>query len=123
MKVLGGFVILLGCQLIGELLVRSLDLPFPSPVVGMILLLIGLMIYGEVPEGLRVVAEGLLRHLSLLFVPAGVGLMVHFKLIQADWLSIALALLISSVLTIVIAALVMGRMMSKDGEGKHGSAD
>ncbi|MDH2435903.1 CidA/LrgA family protein [Pokkaliibacter sp. MBI-7] len=120
---LGGFVILLGCQLIGELLVRSLDLPFPSPVVGMILLLVGLMINGEVPSGLRLVAEGLLKHLSLLFVPAGVGLMVHFRLIQADWLSIALALVISSVLTIVIASLVMGRMMGKGEEGKHGPAD
>lgn len=113
---LAGFIILLSCQLIGELIVRGLDLPFPSPVVGMVLLLLGLIVYGRVPDGLRQVSEGLLKHLALLFVPAGVGLMVHFQLIAQDWLSILLALLLSSVLAILASAWIMRRQLGSQQE-------
>jgi len=64
-----GFLILLTCQLAGELLVLLFGLPIPGPVAGMLLLFTGLMFYGEVPDSLRLPAEGLIRHLALLFVP------------------------------------------------------
>ena len=71
MPLIVGMSVLLGCQFIGELLVRALAVPVPGPVLGMVVLLIGLMVNGRVPSALRMAGEGLLRYLTLLFVPAG----------------------------------------------------
>src|SRR5579859_1548707 len=73
--------LILLCQLIGEVLVRLLHLPVPGPVIGMGLLFAGLVLRGGPPEKLEQTAGGLLSHLSLLFVPAGVGIMLHLDLI------------------------------------------
>jgi holin-like protein len=105
-----GLLLLLLCQLLGEWIVLALGLPVPGPVFGMILLLAGLIARGRVPDLIRVPAEGLLRYLALLFVPAGVGLMVHAELIAAEWLIIMLALVVSTVVTILVTALVLKRL-------------
>lgn len=109
-----GFLVLLICQLAGELLVRYLDLPFPGPVVGMVFLLAGLMIRGRVPEGIRQASEGLLSYLALLFVPAGVGLMVHFQLIAADGLTILTALILSTAITMLITGFILKHLALKE---------
>lgn len=95
------------CQLLGELLVSALSLPVPGPVAGMVLLFGGLMVRGSVPAALGGVGDALLSNLSLLFVPAGVGVMLHFRLLGDDWLPLAAALAVSTVLTISVTALVM----------------
>ena len=104
---LGALTLLLVYQLIGEVLVQLLALPVPGPVVGMLLLFVTLLARGNAPESLRTTANGLLAHLSLLFVPAGVGVMLHFERLGAEWLPIVVALLASTVITIGVAALVM----------------
>ncbi|MEM9733970.1 MAG: CidA/LrgA family protein [Pseudomonadota bacterium] len=105
------------CQLAGETLARSLGLPVPGPVVGMVFLFIYLAIRGQVPGDLSRVGDGLLKHLSLLFVPAGVGVMLHFRLLGDDWLPIALALVVSTVVTIIITAWLMARLNKADRHG------
>lgn len=102
-----GFLILLLFQFAGELIVVVSGLPVPGPVVGMVLLLAGLIAKGDVPDYLRIPSEALLKHLALLFVPAGVGLMTHLGLLQQDWLAILAALIISTALTIVVTALIL----------------
>ncbi|MYL22815.1 CidA/LrgA family protein [Vreelandella massiliensis] len=102
-----GFLILLLCQLIGEWLMVWLGIPVPGPVAGMILLLLGLTVYGRVPEWLRPPAEGLIRHLSLLFVPAGVGLMVFADVLAQQWLAILASLLLSTFITLFLTAWIV----------------
>ncbi len=102
-----GFLILLLCQLIGELIVFSLDVPVPGAVVGMVLLLVGLIVRGNVPEGVRTSAQGLLSILPLLLVPAGVGLMVHYELIVSEWPVILAALVVSTFVTLVLVTLLL----------------
>ena len=106
--------LILVCQLIGEVLVRLTHLPVPGPVIGMGLLFAGLVLRGGPSEKLEVTANGLLSHLSLLFVPAGVGIMLHLDLIAAQWLPIAAALVISTALTIGVTAWVMQRLAKKE---------
>ena len=108
-----GFLILLLFQFAGELIVIAVGMPVPGPVVGMVLLLIGLFARGGVPECLRLPSEALLKNLALLFVPAGVGLMTHFGLLQQDWLAILLALIVSTALTIVVTALILNPSAKK----------
>jgi holin-like protein len=115
--------VILSCQLVGEALVAALDLPVPGPVAGMALLFAGLLVTG-LPEGLGRVADTLLGNLSLLFVPAGVGVMLHAGLLARDWLPISVALVVSTLATIAVTGLAM-RWLSRrsglddatDGEG------
>lgn len=94
--------ILFLCQLAGEVIVRAVGLPFPGPVLGMGLLFAGLLVRGRSDPMLDAVADTILRHLSLLFVPAAVGVMQQAGLIAANWLAISAALVLSTVLTLVV---------------------
>lgn len=111
-----GFLILLVCQLVGELIVTVFGVPIPGSVVGMVLLLIGLIIRGEVPEGLRVTAEGLLKVLPLLLVPAGVGLMNYFGVLSDYWLELIVSLFISTLITMFVVAFLL-KVLSKEKAG------
>ncbi len=104
------------CQLAGEAAVQAAHLPVPGPVLGMAFLFTGLVIRGGVPDGLGKVADGLLSNLSLLFVPAGVGIMLHFKLLEGDWLALSVALIVSTLLTIGVTAWLMAFLSRKLGQ-------
>jgi len=112
---LGFFTLLLVCQLVGEVIAAATGIPVPGPVIGMAILFFGLLVRGSIPEALAATAETLLSHLSLLFVPAGVGVMLHVELIGAELLPIAASLIISTLLTIVVTALVM-RLLGRRGD-------
>jgi putative effector of murein hydrolase LrgA (UPF0299 family) len=82
--VLVALSVLLVCQLVGEAVVRLASLPIPGPVAGMILLLLLMLVRVRLPDAMGETADGLLRHLSLLFVPAGVGVIQHLDRLGAD---------------------------------------
>ncbi len=117
---IGALAMLFLFQLIGEVLVRAFDVPFPGPVLGMLLLFIVLKIRGSLPQSLRQTSQTMLAHLSLLFVPAGVGIMRHFALIQQEWLPILATLVISTLITIGVTGVTMcwivRRMPNKPGQ-------
>lgn len=107
MNFLNGITLLLVYQLVGEVAVRLAGLPIPGPVLGMVMLFLTLLIRGRAPAAVDQASSALLSHLSLLFVPAGVGMMVHFGRIAEEWLPITLALLLSTIITMVATALIM----------------
>jgi holin-like protein len=90
------------CQLVGEAVVQAIDLTFPGPVLGMGLLFAGLSVAGRSSKALDGVGDTLLRNLSLLFVPAAVGIVQQAGLIAANWLAITSALLASTLLTLIV---------------------
>lgn len=98
---------LLAFQLTGEVLVRALGVPVPGPVVGMLLLFVALRARGSVPEALQHTTGNLLSNLSLLFVPAGVGISAHLALLRDSWWQLLLTILLSTLLTLLVTALVM----------------
>ncbi len=110
---INAILLILLCQLAGEVTVQWLGLPFPGPVLGMLLLFTGLTVRGGVPAPLKQVSDTLLRYLALLFVPAGVGLMVHFGLVARDWLPILVGLAGSTVLALAVTLLVMQRLVRR----------
>ena len=100
-----GLLVLLTCQLLGEALVALLDLPVPGPVVGMVLLLGVLHRWRPGPEsGVVQVSEGLLRHLQLLFVPAGAGVFSFLPLIGASAVPLVAGLVLSWAAALLSAA-------------------
>lgn len=104
---IGAITLLLVFQLLGEVLSRALALPIPGPVIGMALLFAALAWRGGPSTGLRDTAQGLLQHLSLLFVPAGTGIMLHYQRLSDEWLPLVVSLVLSTALTIGITALVL----------------
>jgi holin-like protein len=115
---IGALASLLGLQLIGEVLVLALGLPVPGPVLGLLILLVALRLRPAWLAQLRSTALGLLQHLSLLFVPAGVGVMVHAQRLSDEGLAIVMALLISTLLAIAATALTVQWLMSGKVQGE-----
>ncbi|MDO8933934.1 MAG: CidA/LrgA family protein [Rhodocyclaceae bacterium] len=115
---IGALTLLLVFQLIGEVIAQAYALPVPGPVIGMALLFAALALRGGASPELRNTAQGLLQHLSLLFVPAGTGVMLHFHRMQDEWLPLVVSLLASTVITIAVTALVL-RAMSRPGQAQE----
>src|SRR3954470_14514269 len=116
--------LILLCQLAGEVMVRGLGLPMPGPVVGMLILLLLLLardrfallakgpLQGDEVEGS---SRGLLAHLSLLFIPAGVGVVQKLDLLAEHGIAILLILAVSVVITLLVTVatfLVANRLMA-----------
>ena len=108
-----GFAVLLVCQSLGEIASRGLGLPVPGPVVGLVLLVAALAVWGRGRPDAEVrdsavarVGDGLLGNLGLLFVPAGVGVIQYGALLKAEATPLALALVGSTALTLVVTVLV-----------------
>jgi holin-like protein len=115
---LAALTVLLVYQLVGEIVVVASGLPVPGPVVGMALMFVSLLLRGTVSDDLRDTANGLLRHLSLLFVPAGVGVMAHLHRLTSEWLPISVSLVLSTLLTIAVTALVMRALLARRAVGQ-----
>jgi holin-like protein len=111
---LAGLTWLLVFQCLGEVIVRGLGLPVPGPVIGMLLLFVTLRIRRPLAERVEGAATALLQHLSLLFVPAGVGVMLHFGRLADEWPAIVAALVLSTVLAIGVTAVAMRALVRRD---------
>ena len=110
MQALRGFAWLLVLQSAGELLSHALHLPFPGPVVGLVLLLVALN-FALVRTSVAVCADYLLSHLSLLFVPVGVGVMTHLGLISEYGLRMLVVIVLSTWIGLAVTALVLRTLM------------
>lgn len=104
---LSALTLLLLLQLIGEIFVQFFALPVPGPVIGLVLLFGGLLLRGGMSEDLRNTANNLLQHLSLLFVPAGAGVMIHASRVADEWLALSVALVGSTLLSMAATALTL----------------
>jgi putative effector of murein hydrolase LrgA (UPF0299 family) len=120
--------LILLCQLAGEVIVRALALPMPGPVLGLLFLLLlllardrfALLARGPLQgDGVENASRGLLANLSLLFVPAGVGVVQKLDLIAAHGIAVAAVLAVSVVVTLLVtvgtflaASRLMGRSRS-----------
>ena len=108
---IGALAALLAFQLMGEIAIRWSGVPVPGPVVGMLLLFLALCWRKSLPAPLRATAETLLSHLPLLFVPAGVGIIRHGARLAEEWLAVTVALVLSTLITVAVTALVMQVVM------------
>jgi holin-like protein len=120
--------LILICQLVGEVIVRGLHVAVPGPVVGLMLLLMLLLLRDRFPvfsrgplrdEGVEQASRGLLANLSLLFVPAGVGVVQKLDLLAEHGIAILTALAISVVVTLLVtvaAFLITSRLMAGSGK-------
>jgi putative effector of murein hydrolase LrgA (UPF0299 family) len=116
--------VLLGFTLLGGVLASTLHLPLPGPVVGMftLALALGLRLRWRrragreeipVPLALGRLADGLIGLMGLMFIPAGVGVIAELGVLRQQWLPIAVALLGSTLLSLLTTALVMRALLRR----------
>jgi holin-like protein len=118
--------LILLCQLAGEAMVRGLGLPTPGPVIGLVLLLLLLLARDRFAVlrrgplqagGVESASRGLIANLSLLFVPAGVGVVQKLDLVAQHGIAIAAVLAISVVVTLLVTVatfLAASRLMARE---------
>lgn len=117
--------LLLLCQLAGEVIVGALNLPLPGPVVGLVLLFVLLLTRDRFPmlahgplqeNAVEGTAKGILSHLSLLFIPAGVGVVQKLDVVADHGAAIAILLAVSVIVTLVMtvaAFLVTDKLIAR----------
>jgi len=110
-NIVPGMTILLLFQLVGEAIVIVFQLPVPGPVLGMLALFTTLVIHKGWQGSLEPVSQAILRHFSLLFVPAGVGVILHFQRFENEWFAIGAALFISTLIALSATALLFELVM------------
>lgn len=107
---LQGLTTLVLCQFAGEVVAHALGLSLPGPVIGLVLLFAALVVRGESSAELRLASSGLLRHLSMLFVPAGVGVVTQLGALRDNWLPASVAIVVSTALGLAVTGWVMQRL-------------
>ena len=116
---INALALIIGLQVIGTVLVDLSGLPVPGPVMGMVLFLAGLLAFNRVGEDVDKVARFFLANLSLLFVPAAVGIIRHLDLVNTILWQLALVLFVSLCIGLGITALVfvlLSRRLSPPNE-------
>lgn len=94
---------------LGELVRYLLDLPIAGNIIGMLLLFIALKQKWVQLSVIKPASDKLLEFLVLFFIPYGVGLMVYFDLVEAFWLPMASAVIVSTLFTLYITALIVAK--------------
>ena len=106
---------ILACQLAGEVAARLTGLPLPGPVIGLVLLVLLLSASTRLRGVVRPVAQGILGNLSLLFVPAGVGVIGHLPALAANAGALAVILIGSTAAAIAVGALTFAAVARLTG--------
>ena len=101
MKVLKQFLIIIGISLVGEALNYLIPLPVPASIYGMMLLFVLLLTGVLKLDAVRTAGKFLIEIMPVMFVPAGVGLMVSWGVLQPMLIPV-------SIITVVAVITVMG---------------
>ena len=103
---LEGITILIFLQFLGEIIAGLTRLPIPGPVIGLGLLAGFALWRGAMPEPIIIAGDSILKHLSLLFVPAGVGLIAFGDKLMAEGTRLIILLVASTAITMTVTAFV-----------------
>jgi len=124
MQIIFGLAWLCLSLLAGEAVKDTLQLAIPAPVLAVVILVAGLGLYGRVPDGLRLVAEFLLRHMALFFIPVLVGMLALSDLLTDILWSLSLIILVSTVVPLFVTAWIFQKLAppfeaSSEGASQH----
>lgn len=123
---LAGIFMILLLQLIGEAVQKYFDLTVPGPVIGLVMLL-GLLLalrrlprppsaLEELRDGVEAESGHLLTHLSLLFVPIGVGVILHLNLLGGQLMAVFAVIVLGTIATLIVTGVIFARLMKNGGD-------
>jgi len=116
-KLLHGLAIILFLQWLSTAIISFLGIPFPPPLLGM-LILTALLCTGVIKENyIEDICTALIDKMALLFLPAGVSMILYLDVIKAELLPISLTVILSSVIILCSTALVLEMLLRKKEKG------
>lgn len=83
--------------------------PLPAALIGLLILLVGFFVYGDVPQCIAVPWQFMLKHMSLFFVPAFVSVPLYHAQIMNDFWALFLTIFVATVLCMVVIGAVTER--------------
>lgn len=105
MKYVRQLIIILLISFVGEILNYLLPLPVPASIYGLLLLFAGL-VSGVIPlEKVKDTGHFLVEIMPLMFIPAAVGLLESWGVLQPVWMPIITITVVSTVVVIAAAGL------------------
>ncbi|GGW72640.1 CidA/LrgA family protein [Alteromonas halophila] len=109
---LTGWIAILACYYAGKALVIGLALPLPPALLGLLLLLAGLMLRSSSSRAVAQAASPLLKHMSVLFVPAVMGVGMYAAPIREYALSLFIAIVVTTAVSLGLTAWVTSRILA-----------
>lgn len=115
-------------QLVGEVVQKLFQLTVPGPVIGLVLLIVflllcdriqGRLLKSEFEEQLIKTSESILSYLPLLFVPIGVGVVLHISLLEKELFEVMVLLFVGTLSTIGFTAWLMQKIQKKTQRRKQ----
>ena len=94
--------IIFGCLAIGELIVWLTGITIPSSIIGMLLLAALLQMKVLKEEWVKGMSDFLISNMGFFFVPPGVALMLYLDIIKAEFVPIAVATVVSTILVLIV---------------------
>ncbi|MEQ3725403.1 CidA/LrgA family protein [Alcanivorax sp.] len=110
-----GLLILLLFQFFGEVIIRLTGIPLPASVVGMVLLLLALLLEAPFTQRVAPAAAGLIKHISLLIFPLGVGIVLQWHRYEEYALALGVAVVLGTILSMILVTLMLKKLLG----GKH----
>lgn len=119
MKIIGQLAIILAVYLAGLLLEHIFSLPLPGSIIGLLLMLLLLHLKVIKVEKIKQVSDFFLNNMMFFFIPATVGIMASYQILEGFLLKVIVLVMISVFITISITALVV-QFIAKRKDVKNG---
>ena len=119
MKYVRQFMLILMISFCGELLKYLLPLPIPASVYGLVLMLACLMTGVLKTSQVKDAAFFLIEIMPLMFIPAGVGLIVSWDVLKPVLLPFAVITVITTVAVMAMAGRVTQWVIRREKGEKH----
>jgi len=111
---INGFIVLLSCLFVGNIISEIFSMPVPGSVIGMLILFTGLVLRKGINHSVDQVASGLISIMGLLFVPAGVGVSQYFDLLSREWPIIFFVGISTTLISIAISAYLFQALSKRE---------
>ena len=105
LKCLIGFVILCAIQFACNMLIKCFNIPFPAPIMGIIVLFLLLQLNILKREWIKDICELMLKYMPLLFVPLSVGIVAYYGIIEKNLIPILINVIGTTTLTLLLTAM------------------
>lgn len=115
MKLMKQLIIILLMLFLGNFISTAFKVPIPGNVLGMGLLTMALVKGWVKLEDVEDVSGFLLSYLGIFFIPPGVGLMLYFDLISAQWIAILVPTILSILVGLFVTAKVVEEIVKRKG--------
>lgn len=114
MKYIRQFGIILAVTFIGEVLKYLIPLPIPASIYGLVIMLGLLMTKRIQVSAVKEASSFLIEIMSIMFIPAGVGLIVSWNAVKDIWIQLVIIIIITTIAVMAVTGRITQRVIIHD---------